>query len=460
MGIFIFAIGVSVLVVIVVLWNKLQKKSEMFEYSEKRFDELLLKNKELKNEIIEQKQITLQELESLKKERRDFESKRNSILTEIELDKHKAERELENLASKRSEMNREMAYKEEKLKQTYLRMEMDCNLKMVEIQDAMSCKTPFSHVADMISDFKIALYDDVEKYLRTKRPPAQKAADTVREMRNKSKSILYQYKQMYYKYTFLLDVFPELKNYVDDEETLSHVSDFKDYDEFSKEQDRVREWLSDEEYNSLSEDERNQLALDRYKNRSNKTNWEVGMEYELYIGYLLKQKGYTITQYGIKHGLHDLGRDIIAEKSYLNGKRVVYIIQCKRWAANKELHENTICQLYGTKVEYELQHRHFMNTEFRPLLVTSAHVSDMAQRFADKLGVIIKKEIEIGDYPMIKCNKDSMIYHLPFDQQYYTTNINEAQGEFYAWTVKEAVAKGYRRAKKWNGNNNQNTNNS
>ena len=80
MGIFIFAIGVSVLIVIVVLWKKLQKKSEMFEYSEKRFDELLLKNKELKNEIIKQKQITEQELESLKKERRDFESKRNSIL--------------------------------------------------------------------------------------------------------------------------------------------------------------------------------------------------------------------------------------------------------------------------------------------------------------------------------------------------------------------------------------------
>jgi hypothetical protein len=44
-----------------------------------------------------------------------------------------------------------------------------------------------------------------------------------------------------------------------------------------------------------------------------------------------------------------------------------------------------------------------------------------------------------------------MIYHLPFDQQYYTTQIKESKGERYVWTVKEATSLGYRRAMRWKG---------
>lgn len=40
------------------------------------------------------------------------------------------------------------------------------------------------------------------------------------------------------------------------------------------------------------------------------------------------------------------------------------------------------------------------------------------------------------------------IYHLPFDQQYYRTEI-KSPGEFYAWTVEEAVNAGFRRAFKY-----------
>ena len=56
----------------------------------------------------------------------------------------------------------------------------------------------------------------------------------------------------------------------------------------------------------------------------------------------------------------------------------------------------------------------------------------------------------MGDYPMIKCNinEGRKIYHLPFDQQYWNTRI-ENEGELYAWTVKEAEEAGFRRAKRW-----------
>ena len=75
----------------------------------------------------------------------------------------------------------------------------------------------------------------------------------------------------------------------------------------------------------------------------------------------------------------------------------------------------------------------------------------MAQNFAKKLGVLYEVK-QKGEYPMIKCNisKDgSRIYHLPFDQQYYRTEICKP-GECYAWTVKEAENKGFRRAFKYN----------
>jgi hypothetical protein len=42
--------------------------------------------------------------------------------------------------------------------------------------------------------------------------------------------------------------------------------------------------------------------------------------------------------------------------------------------------------------------------------------------------------------------------HLPFDQQYDSTKIKN-KGEFYAVTVAEAEAAGFRRAFKWFGSN-------
>jgi hypothetical protein len=60
-------------------------------------------------------------------------------------------------------------------------------------------------------------------------------------------------------------------------------------------------------------------------------------------------------------------------------------------------------------------------------------------------------EWAMGEYPMIKCNinNGNKIYHLPFDQQYWRTRIDQP-GEFYAMTVKEATSKGFRRAFRYN----------
>lgn len=366
------------------------------------------------------------------------------------------EKNRQELLSAHNKLNKEFRDKELNLEKEYNNLKRICQDQVEALRLSTSTKKPFNYVAGMFADFEMCLFEDIEDWMRNKRPSANTSAEIVKELRIKSREYLSLYKQMEYKYNYLLDIFPELKTYVDDEESMLHLSDYKDYNEFTDNYDRVHDWVPDDKYNSLSEDERNQLALDRYKTRGRRTNWEAGMEYEMYIGYVLRKDGFYIRQFGIENGINDLGRDIIAEKAHLDGSRTIYIIQCKRYRQDRPIHENVVCQLFGTTLEYQINNK-FYNAKVIPLLVTTTVLSDTAKKFADRLGVLVKENIEIGDYPMIKCNKNNgnKIYHLPFDQQYYTTIITEHTGEEYVWTVAEATRLGFRRAMRWRGNNNQ-----
>ena len=315
----------------------------------------------------------------------------------------------------------------------------------------LQTKEPFSKLACMVADFKTCIFKKDEEYLRYKPKPAKSAADHVKHinsiMREKSAELY----EMKYKYAFLLSVFPELREYVDDESSLLHLSNYGNIQVVKENYDRVRDWINDTDYYSMSEDERNQLALNRYKKRP-KSNWEIGIEYELYIGYLLREgkfpfsSRFHVTQFGELKGLSDLGRDIIAEKIEQNGMRTIYIIQCKRWAEDKIVHENAICQIYGTTIEYKIRNQIEANSLVVPVFISTTNISEMAKDFAKQLGVLVYT-IPMDEYPMIKCNinRGERIYHLPFDQQYHRTEIKNT-GEFYAMTVKEATQKGFRRA--------------
>lgn len=309
-------------------------------------------------------------------------------------------------------------------------------------------KSPYNISSLMYADVQTYVFERNKIYLETKPHPAKSSAETVKLMKETAREHARMYREMEYKFYILLDVFPELKSYIDDTsgEALSSLKDSL-LDDVIANYDKVKDYISDEEYKRLSTIERNQLALDRYNARP-KSNWTIGVEYEMYIEYYFRKvKGYRTIPHGSLKGLNDLGRDIIAEED-INGKRHVYIVQCKRYAAGKQIHENTICQLYGTAIEYEMSN----STLFQkvvPILYSTVECSPMAKSFADKLGVLAYV-VPMGKYPQIKCNispTGEKIYHLPFDQQYYNTLIDKP-GEFMAITVEEAEQAGFRRARK------------
>jgi len=347
--------------------------------------------------------------------------------------------------SKMEQMESDMRQKEYKMRKEYnnkeflITQEMNKYKHQIEqIKSIMADEKPFSLSASLYADVQSCVFDDAAKYLKTKKHPAHGTARDIQIVMKKNYlNAEMQYKTILYKLESLLGVFPELETYIEDEQLLSELSLFKDYNDLSQNRDKSRDYLTADEWQSLSVTERNQLAFDRWKKRD-KSKLVIGLLYEMYISYLLRQKGHSVNEYGIKHGVSDLGRDIISHKD-----GYTYIYQCKRWSQNKEIHENIVCQLFGTVMEYKISHN---SEKVKAVLVSTTSLSPMALEFAKRLDidVLIKP---MDEFPMIKCNINAgqKIYHLPFDQQYWNTDISKP-GELYATTVKEAEKNGFRRA--------------
>ncbi len=279
---------------------------------------------------------------------------------------------------------------------------------------------------------------------------APKAAEKIKEIAAERRTADKLYRILKYQLEYYENLFPWLIEFKaeDIEELIKQILDSKGKgQEYTEEpDDQVKKWVTQAEYSKLSTIERNQLALDRYWKKK-KTKWEIGRDYERYIGYLYESKGYNVYYQGIVEGFADLGRDLICVKN-----DNVEIVQCKYWSREKQIHEKHIFQLYGTTVAYKIDYE---DKKVFPHFVTSTILSDRARQFAKELKIQILEEFPFLNYPCIKCNvsqKDGMkIYHLPFDQQYDKTLIEEERNECYVEMVKEAEALGFRRAFRWRG---------
>lgn len=422
------------------------KKSEEVEYLRERYENKITN---IRSEVDSQKRslITSMLLKS-----NELERKNKKIETDLGYNYEIKVRDLEKAYNNRTdELDKSYRSRAVDLESKYHEKKVfleECERRMERI---LLSEKPFSLSASLSSDMKMYIFKDSIYYLEHKDHPAISAAETLREMKKKAKNYVKSYNEMKYKYEFILNVFPELSKYVDDDEALCSLSEMDDYTDFQEKRDRSADFLSKEEWDKMDTDTRNQLALDRYK-KKNKSNWVIGIEYEMYVEYVLRENGYKTIPHGSLKGVKDLGRDIIAHKTDSYGNNNVYIIQCKNYSSikDKEIHENVVCQTFGTAMEYQINHKLELFTRIVPVIYSTVPLSETASIFAEKLGVVsvlCKK----GDYPMIKCNignNGEKIYHLPFDQQYYRTEI-KSPGEFYAWTVEEAVNAGFRRAFKY-----------
>lgn len=312
----------------------------------------------------------------------------------------------------------------------------------------ISIKSPFKYTANMLTDITSAIFDNSINWLYNKHPPARKAAEDVNRYKTLYNKLLVESKEKEYKYEYLLNAFPEIREYIDSDEDLIAISEHLSYSELEESRDRRKDYLSQDEYKKLSESDKSQLALDRYIARQ-KSKWQIGRDYEMCCAFFYMKEGYSVELHGIKYRLKDFGRDLIAIKDNgpLFGKEIL-IIQCKNWSHTRTIHENVIMQLFGTATEYEISNSFYASNEIIPVLAIPPHtkLSDEALYFARKLKIKIRK-IPNTEFPRIKCNinNGSKIYHLPFDQQYDRTEIKN-KGECYAYTVAEAESKGFRRA--------------
>lgn len=395
----------------------------------------------------------------------EIKEKTNEITERLNEDRKILEKEIANKRTKLERTEYELIQsfnnksktlekKEEELIRSFNNKAKTLDKKEEEVITLLNSKAPFRKVAQMITDVKLKIFDESYSHLRTKRNPAYSAAEEIKEMKKIAKGIMTDYKEMQYKFDYLLTSFPGIKEIIDDDEDLIGECELIQNEKTLKENyDKVRDFLSPEEYDKLSSAEKNQLALDRYLKRK-KSKAEIGREYELSCAWQLQMEGYSVELHGIKYLKADLGRDLIARKS-IGGlwSDEILIIQCKNWSHRTYIRENVVMQLFGTYMEYELDLKakgQLKTHDIKPVLMIPEYsrLSEEAKHFAKRLNIRIDVRPN-KDYPRIKCNinNGNKIYHLPFDQQYDRTEI-KLKGECYCTTVLEAERLGFRRAKR------------
>lgn len=401
--------------------------------------ELQLKSDEfqkLESEI-SQREATLKELNDAVSH---YELLKKDSQQELEY-QHQRKLQLDELDQKLAERHRNCVFLETDLssRQKKLDEQEDFIHKLLNSNPATA---PF--FAKQFADY-LHLQDLKEvNYLQTKPHPAFTAAEKVKEIAAQKRTLQQQCKLQEYQLTLYETIFPWLSDFKEiSSEDLQQFAESEIAPE--SEYSSLKKWLSPQEYRSLSSADRLQLALERYSKRQ-KSNWQIGIEYERYVGYCYEKKGYRVRYNGATEGLEDMGRDLIISKD-----NKMYVIQCKRWSVEKTIHEKHIFQLYGTTILQKMEHP---DCTVGSLFITTTSLSDLAKSCADYLDITVVENFPLKEYPLIKCNvsKDGdQIYHLPFDQQYDRVIINPSDGDFYASTIAEAESKGFRHAWRWSG---------
>lgn len=393
----------------------------------------------LKDKLQAFKKETLSELK-----KKELELKR--LKENIEYTIAQARKEIQSESERINNRNRVLANEEERINKHRIRTESRINQHINDVIEHLEKLEEYgkeSKIVDAYINACFALDEKLAKYFEDKPRPAITTAETIRAYKHENHRNLQRIKDLEYQLSELW-----AKDFDTSEKEAFEYSD--------NDEERTRYFLSLTEYTSLSDSDRNQRALDNYLKKSH-SKAHIGKMYERYIGYVYEKRGYKVEYRGIELGLKDGGIDLICRKG-----NEILLVQCKNWKQESTIYEKHICQLYGASRFYDKMCIQKVYTEglfadvdwerVTPVFVTTTKLDEHAKDVADSLGVIIEYIEFDKTYPIIKCNinNGTRIYHLPIDQMYDCTKICNP-GELYVKTVKEAEAKGFRRAFKWTG---------
>lgn len=369
-----------------------------------------------------------------------------------------------NIAQARAEITQEIAKKKESLQKIKQLVTLNIHQRQAKLKEKEEAFKAFMEakistlpaLATMVADYEAKRDEYIAATIEKFRPRAFRAIEQVRKLKDEKRVLSAQALSYKWELAAIHAAIPWIDD-IADEPIIPAETDYKN-PHYAGTDDSAGYWLTVEEYQKLPTSEKYQLALDRYTKR-NKSNAEIGRDYERYIGYLYEQVGFSVSYFGIEKGMEDLGRDLICKK---DGE--IHIVQCKCWSKKKTIHEKHINQLFGTTVMYYLTninpsgsltdfYNYISDGRLIPTFAATTDFSETAQKFAKGLGIALQK-IDLRPYPLIKCNigrEGEKIYHLPFDQQYDRVKIDPPH-EFMVMTVAEAESKGFRRAMRWFGN--------
>ena len=376
------------------------------------------------------KDYSYEDLKNFQSDKRAFLKMKDNLIKEYE-EKEKQlnlkEREL-----KKRENERQIYWKK-KIEDQKVDLEMIFNSSIKSIP----------YVAALSSDYVVSQITEMERFLLNRRTTiAHEKEVKIRPIKKACQDIVEEAKIAIYQLEYLRSLYPSLDDILDTEYRMLPFNLLIDNNA-----DPVSQWIKKDEYETLTESKRNQLALERYIESRNKTKWQIGRDYELSIGYKYEKKGFTVDYFGSFNGIEDLGRDLIAKQD-----NKYEIIQCKYWSSEKTIHEKHIYQLYGTMLSFAIENK-ISPKNITGTFVTNIDFSDMAKKAAKMLGIVLKEHIPFEEFPRIKCNiaiDGERIYHLPIDQQYDMVKLTK-EGETKVFKVREAEKLGFRRAWRWYG---------
>ena len=154
-------------------------------------------------------------------------------------------------------------------------------------------------LAALIADLSYIQDERDAQRLEFKKHPAKAAADAVRAHAQEKKVLRIEKRLVDYRLALMESLFPWLRDiWFRDAEQIAEA---KASEAGDSSEDPVSKYLTPDEWSKLSVTDRNQRALERYKMRA-KSDWEIGRDFERFIGHKFDSKGYDVVYHGAIKG--------------------------------------------------------------------------------------------------------------------------------------------------------------